>query len=383
MRTKILKLLLYAALMLFGSSSYSQFQPMGIAIGSYILEANASKDITAFCLQKSLLSPKVGIAYHSIGFGADNAFIVTSKGKFSSSEALEKGMIEITGTSSESGVGQHDRLRFKNNTGEDVKFEVIDDFVLKTKNDSYTHVPDVLNKFKTNGEMWGALFTFEKLRRQNDILKKINTNSNNQLFKVTYLNDGASIKYRIENGQNEAVYVGNNFKEIVEVTNTASIKKQQFILDEFPTTDKETGFLKSVEIANQKKGGYKAIKFPKDNLNVAHILFEKNPRLIKTYPIGEAFLNNYKYSISADVEINDLEYEVTAEANKKRLLTTWMTNIKSLFGVKSNNLNDILNNANKTIRRVYPNDEYGVTVDYYDFSFTIRVKKVENDLAKL
>jgi hypothetical protein len=378
MKQNILKLLFGLTLILFGANSYSQFQPMGIAIGSYVLEANAAKDIAAFCLRESLASPRAGIAYQSIGYGAENAFVVTSKGKFSVSEALEKGMIEIAGTND-----GYNKLRFKNNTGEDIKFEVSDDFVLKTKNDDYTHVPDVLNKYKTNGEMWDALAPFEKIQRQNDILKKVNTNSNNQIFKVTYVNDGTSIKYRIENGQKEAVYIGNNFKEIAEVINTASNKKQTFILEEFPTTDKETGFLKSVEIANQKTVGYKAIKFPKDNLKVAELLFEKNPKLIKTYPIEEAFLSDYKYSISADVEINNLEYEVTAEANKKGLLTTWITNIKSFFGVKSNNLNDILNNANKTIRRVYPNDKYGVTVDYYDFSFTIRLKKVQNDLAKL
>ncbi|XVJ66601.1 MAG: hypothetical protein HEQ40_10745 [Lacibacter sp.] len=383
MRTKILKLLLSIALILFGTNSYSQFQPMGIAIGSYVLEANAAKDITAFCLRESLSSPRAGISYQSIGFGADNAFIVTSKGKFSVNEALEKGMIEITGTSSEDGYGQHDRLRFKNNTGEDIKFEVTDDFVLKTKDDNYTHVANVLNKFKTNDEMWEALAPFEKLQRQNDILKEINKNSPNQILKVTYINDGTSVKYKIENGQKEAIYSGNNFKEIAEITNSTSSKKQHFILEEFPNKDKENGFLRSVEIANQKTTGYKAIEFPKENLNIADILFENNPRLVKTYPIEEAFLSDYKYSISADVEINNLEYEVIAEANKKGLLSTWITNIKSFFGVRSNNLNDILNNANKTIRRVYPNDKYGVTVDYIDFSFTIRLKKVENDLAKL
>ncbi len=383
MRTKILSLLIGVTLILFGPNSYSQFQPMGIAIGSYVLEANAAKDITAFCLRQSLSSPKAGIVYQSVGFGAENAMIVTSKGKFSISEALEKGMIEITGTSSENGWGQHDRLRFKNNTGEDMKLEVTDDFVLKTKNDDYTHVPNVLNKFKTNDEMWEALTPFEKLQRQNDLLKKINTNSNNQLFKVTYVNDGTSIKYKIENGQKDAVYVGNNFKEIAEATNTASNKKQHFILEEFPSKDKETGFLKSIEIANQKTTGYKAIKFPKANIDMAEILFENNPRLIRTYPVEEAILSDYKYSVSAEVEINNLEYEVYAEANKKSLLSTWITNIRSFFGVRSNNLNDILHNANKTIRRIYPNDKYGVTVDYYDFSFRIRLKKVENDLAKL
>lgn len=380
----IIKLLLWSTLILLGSNSYSQFQPMGIKIGSYSLEANEAKDITAFCLRASLASPEAGVGYQSIGFGANNAFIVTSKGKFSISEALEKKMIEVTGTSDEFG-GRHDRLQFKNNMGENLKLEVTDDLVLTPKDDDYIHTANVLNTFETNDEMWNALASFEKTQKQNDVLKTINANSSNQIFKVTYLNDGASTKYRIENGQKKPVYVGNNFKEIAEAIKTEPNKKQHFILEDFPNSDKETGFLNSIEIANSKNGGSKAIKkFPKNNLNVAHILFEKNPRLNKTYPVEEAYiLSDYEYSISADVAINNMAYEVTAEANKKVLLTAWITNIKSFFGVENNNLNDILNNANKIIRRVYPNDNYGVRVDHYNFSFTIRIKQVKNNLAKL
>ena len=383
MRTKILKQLLWGVLILFWSNSYSQFQPMGVAIGSYILESNAVKDIPAFCLRGNLSSPEAGVLYQSIGFGANNAFIVTSNGKFSITEALEKGMIEITGTSSDGGWGQYDRLKFKNNTNEVLKFEVTDDFVLIPKNNEYSHVPNILNRYKTNYEMWAALAPFEKLERQNNILNKINTNSSNQLLKVTCVNDGNSTKYRIENGQKEAIYLGNNFKEIATITNTTSKKKQYFILEDFPNTDKEVGFLKSVEIANQKTTGFKALKFPKDNLEIADILFEKNPKLIKTNQIEEAFFSDYKFLTYVEVKINNIEYDITAEANKKGLLSKWVTSIKSYFGIESNNLNDILNNANKTIRKVYPNDSYNVVVGHYGFSFAIKMKEVTNDIAKL
>lgn len=354
---------------------------MGIKIGSYVLEANAVSDVSAFCLKLGAKSPKAGITYQSIGFGADNAFIITSKGKVSISEALSKGMIEITGANDYFGDGDFSKLMFKNNTGEQIKFEVTDDFVLKTKNDEYSHVPKVLNNYESNLDMWDALEPFQT----RETLTKVNKTSSNQLLKVTYVNEGHSIQYKIENGQNDALYVGNNFKEIADKTNIASNNKQNFIFKDFPSVDKETGFLRSVENANQKIPGFKAIKFSGYNLEKADILLAQNPKLIKTTPIKEieSFWDNTKYQISAEVSVNNKEFEIIAKADKKGLLTTWITNIKSLFGIKRNSLNDILNKANKTIKKMYPKEKYNVSIDDYHFSFTIREKKVENTIAKL
>ncbi|HKR05176.1 MAG TPA: hypothetical protein VJY62_11135, partial [Bacteroidia bacterium] len=139
-------------------------------------------------------------------------------------------------------------------------------------------------------------------------------------------------------------------------------------------------FLKSIEMANQRVTGYEARKFAASNFNQAEILLKENPKLIGEFSpikVVDGFSGQY-YETSATVGINDNKYEITAEAVKKSILSTWKENIKNFFGVKSNNLDDILKNADKTIRKTYPKDHYKVKVNSYPFSFTINVRKKDD-----
>jgi hypothetical protein len=345
---------------------------MGIRIGTYILEANAATNVAAFCMEEAAASPKSGIGYQSIGYGANNAYVVTSKGRYSIKEALDKGFIEITGASDEYGAGLHDRLQFKNNTNEKLRFEVTDDLILKTGKDSYQHVPGILNRYQDQFEIWDALEESHK----NQALREVNENSPNRLLVVTYENNGSAIKYIIDNGQNEPIYSGNNFREIAAITNNASNSKQYFVLKDFPTEDRKMAFLRSVELANQNITGYRAVKFAEDNLTLAKALIHENPRLVRTNSVELG--TRYDYRISADVEIDHVEYEVAAEADKQSLLNTWKNRIANLFGIRSNNLNDILIGADRTIRQTFPDDDYGVMVNNYYFSFVKKEKQSSN-----
>jgi hypothetical protein len=374
MRRSFLCLLLSLLLLQAGLVAYAQYQPMGIRIGSYSLAANGATNVPAFCLKQGAKSPEPGVNYNSIGYGGRNAYLVTSQRRYTIREALEQGIVSITGADD---FVSYDKLVFQNNTNEAIRFEVTDDFVIKTADDSYEHIDGILNTGGGQEQVW------ETLRRIDDedrLLREVNATTSNRLLTVSYENTGTAIKYTIRNGQDKPVYSGNNFREIARLTNSGSSQKQYFLLKDFPTSDREAAFLSSVTAANQNVPGYKAARLVNNNLEFSKQLMQENPTLLNVGTMVESESIWFQYEVSADVEINHVEYEVIVEADKESLLTTWKNRIRTLFGIRSNNLNDILTGANRTIRHVFPDDDYMVFVDDYSISFVIKVKKADNVL---